>query len=221
MQGSPPLTRGKAGCDLPFDRLLRITPAYAGKSRPIPLADKPERDHPRLRGEKFGYSMMNFAPAGSPPLTRGKGRKRERWAFRERITPAYAGKSMEKTSPVWYHGDHPRLRGEKTNRFQKGNAARGSPPLTRGKVDSRSASFALRRITPAYAGKSYLYRVDAQCPKDHPRLRGEKDTSDGLTRRLVGSPPLTRGKDMPDPKSLQWSRITPAYAGKSAFARHR
>ena len=92
---------------------IRITPAYAGKSR--------ER-----------YAMYN-ADVGSPPLTRGKEVATNTAKRREGITPAYAGKSVVGDLPDLLPWDHPRLRGEK--RFQDYEAYEhwGSPPLTRGK----------------------------------------------------------------------------------------
>ncbi len=52
-QGSPPLTRGKVYCESIEPVRVRITPAYAGKSRPADLVLALGQDHPRLRGEKF------------------------------------------------------------------------------------------------------------------------------------------------------------------------
>ena len=50
--GSPPPMRGKEHrIDGTWD-LLRITPAYAGKSCPARIPDAVYRDHPRLCGEK-------------------------------------------------------------------------------------------------------------------------------------------------------------------------
>ena len=50
--GSPPPMRGKGSPVIPFRAFLRITPAYAGKSREPRQADTCEWDHPRLCGEK-------------------------------------------------------------------------------------------------------------------------------------------------------------------------
>ena len=52
MAGSPPLTRGKAMDEETYQRLSRITPAYAGKSGTAYKQDHCDEDHPRLRGEK-------------------------------------------------------------------------------------------------------------------------------------------------------------------------
>ena len=44
--------RGKALRGSKKSRRIRITPAYAGKSRPLQTAKKGYWDHPRLCGEK-------------------------------------------------------------------------------------------------------------------------------------------------------------------------
>ena len=51
--GSPPRGRGKAQMDLSNLEQLRITPAWAGKSRSADLRSELSEDHPRVGGEKF------------------------------------------------------------------------------------------------------------------------------------------------------------------------
>ena len=64
----------------------------------------------------------------------------------------------------------------------------------RGKAsNSLSGSYVLG-ITPAYAGKSKLFRFFYLCLGDHPRLCGEKNTSTQKNFLSRGSPPPMRGK---------------------------
>ena len=56
IKGSPPRVRGKALCADGFRRLIRITPACAGKSRLIKLIVIRHKDHPRVCGEKLDNS---------------------------------------------------------------------------------------------------------------------------------------------------------------------
>ena len=72
----------------------------------------------------------------------------------QRITPAYAGKSMFYASQGLHRRDHPRLCGEKSMLAFKSPKMSGSPPPMRGKVVSESIVQQHRGITPAYAGKS-------------------------------------------------------------------
>ena len=72
IQGSPPPMRGK-GVSVAFAKCsFRITPAYAGKRVAKEYGLNPEKDHPRLCGEKASISNLNFPLKGSPPPMRGK-----------------------------------------------------------------------------------------------------------------------------------------------------
>ena len=108
----------------------------------------------------------------------------------------------------------PRLRGEKRAPQNLSQTQRGSPPLTRGKGRGVPTWLTKRRITPAYAGKSHAATRKRHMTEDHPRLRGEKAFFCFTMPRILGSPPLTRGKGKLSHTQLWTSRITPAYAGK-------
>ena len=94
-EGSPPLTRGKGDFVVRHFFALRITPAYAGKSRFRRSGSSGRRDHPRLRGEKKKSKQSAKKKKGSPPLTRGKDSKLDSGEVETGITPAYAGKSIQ------------------------------------------------------------------------------------------------------------------------------
>ena len=85
----------------------------------------------------------------------------------------------------------------------------------RGKVSSFLSLLSLFRITPAYAGKSFIIDCHLQAGRDHPRLCGEKPNAKSATAIAIGSPPPMRGKGRSCTGSLGVVRITPAYAGKS------
>ena len=70
-----------------------------------------------------------------------------------RITPAYAGKRMEKAKEMLRRKDHPRLCGEKFVQLLHVVVRPGSPPPMRGKVTPSFAFCYILGITPAYAGK--------------------------------------------------------------------
>ena len=84
----------------------------------------------------------------------------------------------------------------------------------RGKVYVNGLKLIPNRITPAYAGKSFLCHADFTTQLDHPRLCGEKRGTGSLERNHEGSPPPMRGKGQNYVKEWKHSRITPAYAGK-------
>ena len=151
--GSPPHTRGKGnGKNLCLDK-IGITPAYAGK-RPSPYRFLwPNRDHPRIRGEKRAMSISRMCRLGSPPHTRGKDKCSINSKFTCGITPAYAGKRSALENWVTANGDHPRIRGEKFIILCRSSAGKGSPPHTRGKATHGVWGKLDNGITPAYAGK--------------------------------------------------------------------
>ena len=97
-KGSPPLTRGKVLHRYSPFCFVRITPAYAGKSARLSCFTVESGDHPRLRGEKYRRHFPRQRRRGSPPLTRGKAAKAVPIEARRRITPAYAGKSLQGSS---------------------------------------------------------------------------------------------------------------------------
>ena len=90
MRGKEVLTKSKKGC-------IRITPAYAGKSGTQGRALHGRRDHPRVCGEKVFFPIHQYTAFGSPPRMRGKAVLTFDNVLPVRITPAYAGKSYEKT----------------------------------------------------------------------------------------------------------------------------
>ncbi len=110
--GSPPHTRERP-------KLIQgglgghgITPAYAGKTpSPIDCCDH-FRDHPRIRGKDACDCSGLRVVLGSPPHTR------ERLAISDldkpdlRITPAYAGKTLNEILFLALREDHPRIRGK-------------------------------------------------------------------------------------------------------------
>ena len=91
-----------------------------------------------------------------------------------RITPAYAGKSVFAYLCAAATEDHPRLCGEKLYIITSILVLLGSPPPMRGKVLPFCQFYAPRRITPAYAGKRLSASAFAVRIEDHPRLCGEK-----------------------------------------------
>ena len=131
--GSPPPMRGKVNFFKFFRRLAGITPAYAGKSSVADRTFTPQRDHPRLCGEKNKCAGWTFSDVGSPPPMRGKVHFHSDMVSRYRITPAYAGKSGSLGHPAKSGEDHPRLCGEKGDPFRLSQAVSGSPPPMRGK----------------------------------------------------------------------------------------
>ena len=174
LRGDHPRMRGKAIAQTSSCRRTGITPAYAGKSFVSFFHCTTFWDHPRVCGEKKVMRGAKDKRMGSPPHVRGKAqdltdRQPVCW-----ITPACAGKRRCKAAFCAWFWDHPRMCGEKASHSATLFGVGGSPPHVRGKVGRTLYLVAGERITPAYAGKSFLQRT-AQCRcQDHPRMCGEK-----------------------------------------------
>ena len=91
--GSPPRRRGKEVADEGIGGIIRITPAWAGKSQGHRADRGAEQDHPRMGGEKTMYFEDKYFCRGSPPRRRGKEGAQLAEKTGIRITPAWAGKS--------------------------------------------------------------------------------------------------------------------------------
>ena len=115
MRGSPPPTRGTLSHCSSRSVPARITPAYAGNTSEQWKSVANLGDHPRLRGEHPGVQVSRWFGWGSPPPTRGTQIVAVIIEFCVRITPAYAGNTVNRTHDNLVCGDHPRLRGEHSN----------------------------------------------------------------------------------------------------------
>ena len=172
--GSPPRGRGKGKSKRTLQSKRGITPAWAGKSQRSAAVTFPSEDHPRVGGEKCGEFCKDFLGLGSPPRGRGKVKLLSLIGVTDRITPAWAGKSRRTVCGVFRPEDHPRVGGEKFGVVIRMIAAVGSPPRGRGKDKEEAHKIIDRRITPAWAGKSYPRPQCFSSPRDHPRVGGEK-----------------------------------------------
>ena len=217
MMGSPPPTRGTQSETTCSKIEQGITPAYAGNTYTLLLCCPSTRDHPRLRGEHLFRSVhLPFQP-GSPPPTRGTQELFTSNAIDFGITPAYAGNTSFFISFSFTKWDHPRLRGEHLLSPFRAVKRRGSPPPTRGTLSFANVDKILIRITPAYAGNTFIGIIYQVVYWDHPRLRGEHVCSIVKVVGVGGSPPPTRGTHNKFFVSFAISGITPAYAGNTSF----
>ena len=89
------------------------------------------------------------------------------------ITPACAGKTCpikQMLLPGW---DHPRVCGKDTwFNFEKVEDM-GSPPRVRERHHRPFYALAIKRITPACAGKTYTLARSSHTSRDHPRVCGK------------------------------------------------
>ena len=131
-----------------------------------------------------------------------------------RITPAYAGKRDSIPQQSSLRRDHPRVCGEKRRDRLDYYFPQGSPPRVRGKGVVHVFVSEKLGITPAYAGKSFMWTKFCRETRDHPRVCGEKGKNHPRKPYCEGLPPRVRGKVLKLQNALKKFRITPAYAGK-------
>ena len=134
-QGSPPHGRGKAGNATFKKSPPGITPAWAGKRAKAAPAARWSRDHPRMGGEKSSCGQFALCAVGSPPHGRGKVSGREPLTWRERITPAWAGKRLKRShrsgifisGPIPFHSALHRPAGSGGSRAGRDGSPAGQP----------------------------------------------------------------------------------------------
>ena len=132
--GSSPLTRGKRARGADHAERGRLIPAHAGKTFRRAGRCSSRRAHPRSRGENNFEINPGWQALGSSPLTRGKRSGEWNHLSASRLIPAHAGKTAPMVESVSRSAAHPRSRGENVKRAADLLEAKGSSPLTRGKL---------------------------------------------------------------------------------------
>ena len=110
--------------------------------------------HPRSREENYAGASDVLRRNGSSPLTRGKRHACSARPVRDRLIPAHAGKTSSFSWLLRRSAAHPRSRGENETTEGIEIEARGSSPLTRGKLSSGHDGSFQRGLIPAHAGKT-------------------------------------------------------------------
>ena len=142
------------------------------------------RDHPRVCGKDRVLEFYPFVLWGSPP------RMRERHfiifirVHRNRITPAYAGKTSQTEKLDTLIRDHPRVCGKDSFRASVCLFAAGSPPRMRERRRVLSVRRRFGGITPAYAGKTLVVGGVDILGGDHPRVCGKDEPVCAFCERM-------------------------------------
>ena len=213
--GSSPLTRGKPRRKRWRRRSERLIPAHAGKTLASAIVHARMAAHPRSRGENQRRAPASSFTAGSSPLTRGK-RVWPSAGWKDRgLIPAHAGKTCGRRDARWDRWAHPRSRGENCSMCPGPSRSRGSSPLTRGKLTRPSRMPVMEGLIPAHAGKTHGLRAASGGPRAHPRSRGENVEFSSVSQVIVGSSPLTRGKQGLRLALGGEGGLIPAHAGKT------
>ena len=213
--GSSPLTRGKPAKLQKAHRAQGLIPAHAGKTRGPGCGMRAGQAHPRSRGENLSAQFELCSMVGSSPLTRGKLCLRRCDCKICGLIPAHAGKTWRTRGLRPRRWAHPRSRGEnQAGRVLLVNA-KGSSPLTRGKLVPTQEQLDFLGLIPAHAGKTSARRRSRHRARAHPRSRGENMRAGEMLSASRGSSPLTRGKPVRASRCLARLGLIPAHAGKT------
>ena len=112
--GSSPRGRGKRQRGFTVHVVVRLIPAWAGKTWPVFPLPMPLAAHPRVGGENKVKGAAAKPINGSSPRGRGKPRTSSRERAGTGLIPAWAGKTVYRTSKRPLRAAHPRVGGENT-----------------------------------------------------------------------------------------------------------
>ena len=152
------------------------------------------RAHPRSHGENPFDTETEIVPGGSSPLTRGN---IDLWAqiyLLDGSSPLTRGKPHSQTRSRLGQRAHPRSRGENGKLIRQMSKFEGSSPLTRGKRVYQADERQRPGLIPAHAGKTVPSGWSTPIGEAHPRSRGENASPSVSGSMILGSSPLTRGK---------------------------
>ena len=135
------------------------------------------------------------------------------------LIPAHAGKTNARRRRAHRPRAHPRSRGENPSSRSPVSAHRGSSPLTRGKQFPLIFCAFRPGLIPAHAGKTPGCFWPAMNTTAHPRSRGENRMIAGAGVLVLGSSPLTRGKQDDCGRGSLSTGLIPAHAGKTSGSR--
>ena len=132
------------------------------------------------------------------------------------IIPAYAGNTKHGDDGCANDRDHPRVCGEHLPPSAIDTWQAGSSPRMRGTHVPWDMGYRDIGIIPAYAGNTYVERVDVDLVGDHPRVCGEHSDTKADNSSMTGSSPRMRGTPTPSGVGVSLVGIIPAYAGNTS-----
>ena len=192
-----------------------LIPAYAGKTLATTTVPHGDGAHPRVCGENAILLVSMLVASGSSPRMRGKPFLTKALEDRQRLIPAYAGKTLARLALHLSRRAHPRVCGENLLTCSLRQKTSGSSPRMRGKPAIEKALNTGPRLIPAYAGKTRGGLRSCGADWAHPRVCGENAALDRSPKALQGSSPRMRGKPSRLHARHLQARLIPAYAGKT------
>ena len=189
-----------------------------------------------MGGENRSGGEAHRAGAGSSPRGRGKRIRGGGAPSRQRLIPAWAGKTDSPHRRCAPPAAHPRVGGENKTNDLIGVAADGSSPRGRGKHQEPDFECLGVGLIPAWAGKTWnmlmmrsatgahprvggktvVFRALPGSQAAHPRVGGENLAVPYSTEIELGSSPRGRGKRLVVILGCCCVGLIPAWAGKTS-----
>ena len=176
-RGSSPRGRGKQRRRLGHHARRRLIPAWAGKTTSPPGTSRPKAAHPHVGGENAPETSDKDVVTGSSPRGRGKRTGAIAPVPLVGLIPAWAGKTARCDGASSPNAAHPRVGGENQRQGNRIVRPRGSSPRGRGKRRCHRLPGRVRRLIPAWAGKTSRGRRVSLLAEAHPRVGGENVSS--------------------------------------------
>ena len=194
----------------------RLIPACAGKTQSRELAAFYRPAHPRVCGENHTWAPEALPNTGSSPRVRGKPFSLSFCGKTQGLIPACAGKTAPlPTTPNGVQA-HPRVCGENQSLTLSNRLWKGSSPRVRGKPVISTLYTVTDGLIPACAGKTRFIICAPFALGAHPRVCGENPVPRSIWTAAGGSSPRVRGKLSIGFEPLEYTRLIPACAGKTA-----
>ncbi len=191
--GPSPRARGAPTWRYRAEILAGTIPACAGSTDSGRCTRRPDRDHPRVRGEHT-WSRHKLGPVlGPSPRARGAPGAAALAAREVGTIPACAGSTRPAITRRRLSRDHPRVRGEHSATALSTGSARGPSPRARGAQVALIGDGVARGTIPACAGSTAPQHRLRRPHRDHPRVRGEHSPSCRARHSRWGPSPRARG----------------------------
>ena len=136
-----------------------LIPAWAGKTLRRDRTENPPKAHPRVGGENSSSSSQFGRSAGSSPRGRGKLPDLLIHFHVWGLIPAWAGKTVSYITDTNADRAHPRVGGENCSTAASVSRSSGSSPRGRGKPLQQGTGPFMRRLIPAWAGKTVARQI--------------------------------------------------------------
>ena len=136
-----------------------------------------------------------------------------------RFIPACAGNAFSRPTPIRRSTVHPRVCGERFGGYGVGAPGGGSSPRVRGTPSGSGPTYQSDRFIPACAGNAPRACPACSPGAVHPRVCGERRTSDPDRLAEDGSSPRVRGTLTEACLLLAVRRFIPACAGNADHPR--